>query len=304
MPSCRTLNDPLMMRLDPMLEDFYNQQPPEILHHYTDAGGLLGIAKGRQLWATHIRYMNDAREFIHAMDLAGEYVDRLRKGSDSQLLLNLRHAIDSMPGNTFVISFSGEDDLLSQWRGYCPSGGYSLDFHTAKLREFAVQQRFVMVKCTYDRAEQSRLIECLVDTAIKDFADFIPALPFRPDGDENYRAINFAATKFFPRMQKLASAMKDPAFATEKEWRLVGGLFRPLPPIDVRVRGSVLIPYEIFRLHSGDGAPQVFEGVIPRVLVGPNSQQELAQFGAERLNQIGYLSGTMIHASRIPYRNG
>lgn len=286
-----------------MLAAFYEQPPPSILHHYTDAGGLLGIAKGQQLWATHIRYMNDAREFVHAIDLAKEYVKRLRSASDSTVLLTLAEILDTMPGNTFVISFSGEENLLSQWRGYCPSGGYSLDFDTSKLQQFADEQRFHLVKCTYVRGQQEQLVQSLVDDAIREFPDYRPGFDYPAEMETGHREIIFAGLWFFPKMQRLASAMKDPAFSTENEWRLVGGLQKPLPPIGLRVRGSVLVPYEIFRLHSGEHAGEELEGVITQVLVGPNPEQELARFGAERLAQCGYIKGVPINVSRIPYRN-
>jgi hypothetical protein len=43
---------------------------PPLLYHYTDATGLLGIVQSRAIWATHIRYLNDAQEFDYAADLA------------------------------------------------------------------------------------------------------------------------------------------------------------------------------------------------------------------------------------------
>jgi hypothetical protein len=284
-----------------MLTEYYGQRPPPVLHHYTDAAGLLGIIKGRALWATHIRFLNDAREFVHAVNLAESYVQKLKGQHNPSLLSILGTTLEGMPGNTFVISFSEDGDVLSQWRGYCRSGGYSMDFVSQKLQQFATEQRFVLVKCTYDRNEQERLIQNLILEAIREFPHYVPTEILPTVMTEEDRARFFAAKWFFPKMQRLASAMKDPSFKEEREWRLIGALFVPLPPLDLRPRGSLLIPYETFKLESS--AAPTFEGVISRVLVGPNPDQDLAVFGIERMKQCGYIGWDMqIETSKIPYR--
>ena len=50
----------------PVIED---DDLPEDLYHYTDAGGLHGILKSNTLWATHAAYLNDSQEFIYGTDL-------------------------------------------------------------------------------------------------------------------------------------------------------------------------------------------------------------------------------------------
>ncbi len=41
-----------------------DQAEPELLYHYTTQEGLLGIFDTQEIWATHIRYLNDkTREF-------------------------------------------------------------------------------------------------------------------------------------------------------------------------------------------------------------------------------------------------
>jgi hypothetical protein len=69
------------------------------LYHYTDWGGLEGMLKTKEIWATHINYMNDEREFIHAKDylkdqLGQEYSDLLYRAADgctSQVSADTRH---------------------------------------------------------------------------------------------------------------------------------------------------------------------------------------------------------------------
>jgi hypothetical protein len=57
--------------------EYSQQEPPEILYHYTDQDGLLGIMEKDQLWATKMQYMNDATEFGASLDLARERLQSL-----------------------------------------------------------------------------------------------------------------------------------------------------------------------------------------------------------------------------------
>ena len=50
---------------------------PDRLYHYTDAGGLYGILKDKNLWATHAAYLNDSREFLYGMDLIEAELEKL-----------------------------------------------------------------------------------------------------------------------------------------------------------------------------------------------------------------------------------
>lgn len=55
-------------------------QPPETLYHYTTQAGLIGIIQESEIWATHTQYLNDSREYIHALELVREELVR-RKGN-------------------------------------------------------------------------------------------------------------------------------------------------------------------------------------------------------------------------------
>jgi hypothetical protein len=42
---------------------------PDTVFHYTTAAGLLGILRDSVLWATDLRFLNDAQEAVFARDL-------------------------------------------------------------------------------------------------------------------------------------------------------------------------------------------------------------------------------------------
>jgi hypothetical protein len=152
---------------------------PEILYHYTSQRGLLGIVEKKKLWATHIRYLNDSREFEHARDLAKVHLEReigsgkyMRAKFAEKALAQLDGALDiHTPFTVYVTSFTAQRDQLSQWRAYCPSeGGFSLGFKVGELLK-AVERRsmeldLAFVPCLYDEEEQNALISELLSIAL------------------------------------------------------------------------------------------------------------------------------------------
>src|SRR5258708_37938810 len=97
-----------------ILNDVLSRKPDKPLYHYTTQKGLLGIIKSRQIWATHTQYLNDRREFLHAVDLVREEIKRLldetRHSDPSQLhhsaredtLAKMQSALSMSPQNINV----------------------------------------------------------------------------------------------------------------------------------------------------------------------------------------------------------
>lgn len=51
--------------LEPLVADLYGDRPQSILYHYTSLAGVMGIVRSKSLWATEIKYLNDADELIY-----------------------------------------------------------------------------------------------------------------------------------------------------------------------------------------------------------------------------------------------
>jgi hypothetical protein len=60
--------------------DLIDAKIPDLLFHYTDAAGLLGIIDSRKLWMTKVQYLNDKSELNYAFDLMREEIDQQKKG--------------------------------------------------------------------------------------------------------------------------------------------------------------------------------------------------------------------------------
>lgn len=105
-----------------ILNDVLSYRPNKPLYHYTKQSGLLGIIGEKQIWATHSQYLNDRREYKHALDLVCEEINRLDATTDHHSRSFLQGMKDGISGiesmNVCVCSFSEERDSLSQWRAY------------------------------------------------------------------------------------------------------------------------------------------------------------------------------------------
>ncbi len=120
----------------------YSFEPPPdtILFHYTSAEGLKGIIESNELWATSAYYLNDAAEMFYGYNVLKEVLDQwLRKNSRSEdsITLGLARQLRSSFEDLFekrllkpiyLMCFCEGDNLLSQWRAYGKSGGYSIGF--------------------------------------------------------------------------------------------------------------------------------------------------------------------------------
>jgi hypothetical protein len=55
----------------------------DLLYHYTDAGGLMGILESQRLWASNAAYLNDPTELLHARSVYREWLEAnsSRRGS-------------------------------------------------------------------------------------------------------------------------------------------------------------------------------------------------------------------------------
>lgn len=117
---------------------------PDRVFHYTNAEGLLGILQSRKLWASDSLYLNDLQEIRYAAGLLNaEICGRLAEGTCSpelnEYILSLRTWLEQRIGHDgsstiyvedapLVVSFCDCGDILSMWRSYSGSSGFSIEF--------------------------------------------------------------------------------------------------------------------------------------------------------------------------------
>ena len=129
----------------------------EHLYHYTTAEGLKGIVEKCEIWASDIFSLNDKSEIYHGRDML---LDHLKKNTLSeehggrkrqQFITALEGINPEKVSPTYVCSFSQEHNDLSQWRAYCPHGGYAIGLPQERLGKLASDRGFALYKCAYDQ---------------------------------------------------------------------------------------------------------------------------------------------------------
>jgi hypothetical protein len=244
--------------------------PSLLLHHYTSGHGLMGIFESGQLWATSIHQLNDSREFSHSVCAGKAALGRAipdPDGSAARLREAMANHLDAVSRLAiFVTCFSGVEDSLSQWRGYCPPAfGYSIGFDGDLLRAIAEPQGLRLEKCIYDRSVQDTTADKWAKQAI---GRLLPNLGHAGDV-EGYVRDN--CSPFLEDFVKFAPFLKDSAFKDEHEWRLAGLVPSNDPRLRVRAGRSMLVRYLPIDLKLNKTDPLIWN-----VRVGPTPHPELA----------------------------
>ena len=222
-------------------------RPPPVLYHYCPPPSLISILQSRRLWAGDARQMNDAQELLYARKVAARVAARLLKdwppitGKIGAALLEAV-ADESYRywewDRYFIVCFTENGDQLSQWRAYANDGlGYAIGFRSDAHWSTGFTRPVLLERVIYDESEQDALIEPLLREAVE-----------AADIDGGDRLLN--------GLWEILAIIKNPAFAEEKEWRLIvqdwrgdgsGPPFRFMPS-----RFGVSAKIEIGCIASGD----------------------------------------------------
>jgi hypothetical protein len=252
------------------------QLPPKgMLFHYTSAEGLKGIIEKNELWATSAYYLNDSTEITYGYALLKEVLDdwmaeNLR--DENSLSLGIARDFQRSFGvdllnmgivqPIYLACFCEEDNLLSQWRTYGQSGGYSLGFRLPAPELFTGQgfkpepNTFTSkwVKVDYDRNEQVRKCRALLDPLLAIFDDRETAQAMATIGAHPLLGYAVLRRIIVDILMEEIVGFKNPAFEIEQEWRVVvrqreltkqgtddGG--KTLTPVHFRSSKGMLVPY-------------------------------------------------------------
>ena len=270
-----------------------SQQLPPVVYHYTQREGLQGIFDSQALWATSIRYLNDASEFSTAVQVADSVLEEIGANvSDNYkktALDNFRSWIapqNNQQYQAYVCSFSEDWNSLSQWRSYCKAGdGYAIGFYTKALNELAPSQGFSsLARCLYDELPQKTLIQSLLTTELDQL---------RPDTDPK----QFGVSCLW-RFLQIAPLIKNKGFEEEREWRLIAAL-RPNPPPGLSFRSgkSMLIPYIKFSLTATLNAGKA-DLPVREVVIGPSPHGTL-----DSIAVLQFTGVKNIRCSPTPFRD-
>jgi Protein of unknown function (DUF2971) len=273
------------------IKKLLTSRPQGNLFHYTNQEGLLGIVRSKCLWASKVHYMNDAKEFKHALDLAKQEIWALRGSASGDWLRFLDEATKRIELvadiHVFVASLSEAGDLLSQWRGYCGTGsGFSIGFSETVLHSVLSAQGFWLAPCLYQASDKAQIVTDLLGEA-KQALDS-PIVWF--DG---------TLESFIAQLLQVSPLLKDASFSEEKKWRIVCGII-PVSDSRFKIRAgrSMLVPYCDVKLEGLDGRLSIDE-----LIIGPTPHPGLSSSSVTALLTSEKASWRHVHQSSIPYRN-
>lgn len=298
-----------------------------LVWHYATSAGLLGIIERSELWASAPTSLNDLSEIRYGANLVASVWASERENIPDGVRTPLSQFVDAvldtdvatdMQESVFILSASVDGDSLNQWQHY-GRGGYAVGLSTAVLLAPKVRGALAdgsadrhrwqlpgWSQVVYDVAEQRALLWKMLQLVMN-------ATPGTPDDWQEPEHLDQ-----WPRLvlaqrtllQTLIGYLKDPAFAAEREARMVAskmGLasienFRSTP--DGRI-----VPYVAMAAPSQDEEQRsplwlVEEpGILPiaQVVCGPGTDPGAIPSVQRLLAAHGYDKVEVIR-SKVPYR--
>lgn len=290
--------------------------------YYTTATTASHILKKQEVWMRHTSVMNDRSEIIHgynslqralASDSGRKFYavfDSVRAGLGKTLADYFAAHCDKIIENTYLISISEHEPhenqygRLSMWRTYGEQAGVAivLDAQTLLSQQASLNASMYPVYYMDDFASDDdqasgRGMQLLLQDLSARLASnqhLLTAL-----NDEDIKRL------FFQKMIHLITCTKHPAFAEEKEWRLIyiPELDRDRQlPIDVEHIGA--IPQKVVKLPLTNRGGISIKEQLKKILIGPTDYPAVIEEALETLlSQRGFRNAAqIIHSTNIPLR--
>ena len=300
-------NGPLWARLDALYDKRLAESIPQYiqpeLFHYTTVEGLKGIVESNSLWATSAYHLNDSSEIEYGCHLVTEAIDEWLKTNDTRglgraarvPLLVLQFLRDSFHEPSFRVGrhvgiylscFCESGNLLSQWRAYGQPGGYSIGMLASELEVGVSAPGFYgtrLLKVEYSRDNQRAKIHSLLsDFVVIAEDDTLYTFPAEPEAMK--RILSDLGLFLQELVMDEIVSFKNPAFAEEREWRIVArprlvemqrlrqqqanvAEQQPASPIQYRHAKGSLVPYLSLSSTKGKKLP------IHSVRIGPSLEK-------------------------------
>lgn len=285
------------------------------LYHYCPNSAFISIISNREIWATDFSLSNDLLEgkWVGEIFKACCKDKGIRDFEQSSLLAEMAAVSSFVSGVGFCMS--EQPDLLSQWRAYADDGaGVSIGFSKEYFDALGTlrmnrNDRFnvVISRVEYDLEKQRQMVSEHGDEIIKLVLEGglrTPSLLMGETEEEKKERMNKRRKillglflVFFPHF----CSLKNPAFAEEKEWRVISHVLRSgdnplrdLEKMDYRPLLDRIVPFRRIPLEDV-GIPPITE-----VVLGPRhvTPEEIVE-GMLRRHSIG---GATVSRSSASYR--
>lgn len=209
-------------------------------------------------------------------------------------------------GQPFIVSFCEDGDLLSQWRGYGGTSGFSLAFsplvqHDKVKLVCKYGFRTMVKRVVYEPEKQRARLRFLLRNLIK----VVNGFSFATTSSRGASAHVELSLLLVLEMTDWACAIKHKAFSEEKEWRiityprgatLVGAQPENYEGVSVRPTAKLLLPYMILEPPARKRLPLL------EIRCGPSQfQEQSARALRIALHKLGY-SDIPVTLSQVPLR--
>lgn len=272
---------------------------PDVVYHYTNTAGLLGILSAREIWLGDVEFMNDAQEISYARDTV---MAELRARADAlapasiggpeteasnraEIIRTAASMLEEFGGryHVYAACFCESGDLLSQWRGYAGEGGYALGFRTSSLTGLTVDgtmgHQVRLVKIAYGLDEARSQLSNLVSKVAPFANDHIGVMAWH---EMMFNALPVAAT------------IKHRSFREEQEWRVTAVGALEMRGVSFRTGSIGLIPYRKVGLPAD---------AITRIVIGPGRYPAVRESSVSQFLESLELPEIEVVTSASPLRN-
>jgi len=260
------------------------------LYHYTELNGFFGIFNTKSLKASNAYFLNDSSEVEYGLKISKKYLEEFYHSiKDDQIKAALKGFYDNYSEyflccNLFLVSFSENGDLLSQWRGYTTNEGISLGFDKEILKRL---HNVYLKKVIYEEELQKQIIIFLFDI-LNNIVE---------QSEKNIEIFRLYFKLWITEFMKILLTFKDNNFFEEKEWRLIyyiDDINENNKNISFRIKNNYLLPYiEIENLD--------IDKLIRQIIFGPSTDNSIFRKSIKYYLNINNYRKKIIN-SKIPFR--
>ncbi|WP_198160228.1 DUF2971 domain-containing protein [Photobacterium sp. J15] len=282
---------------------------PDVLYHYTNTNGLLGILSSSRLWATHYKFLNDESEITYALGIFEKLVKEKFETITNPIVVTFLERVlqtaNPFEGmfDCYITCFCEGGDLLAQWRSYTDNGGgYSIGVNSKELGMRSIvehpSQELYLRKVTYCPITQEKLLRDVIDKTVSILDKNTSGMTVN---DAN-SYIAMCCGHLRSEIVEYIISFKHPAFESEQEWRLCH-IVATHEESEIEFRSG---PYGLTPYVSIDPSPMagVNANKLPIVEVkfGPTTNPYGAEFGLRKLLKSKGYAFADITGSNLPVR--
>lgn len=290
------------------------------IYHYTNLNTLISIIENQTLYFSNIYFLNDKKEFKYGVELILSRIDALKnQGLNSEILNMLTEHTDLLfKYERYVMCFSKNGDLLSQWRAYANNGkGVAIGFDSMCLDK-STDQIIYGEHINYNEKNQITTIDELIRIIINFFEGYKEIFEWQPYGYE-WTVSNI----IFEFLSQIIAGYKSPAFFEEQEYRfeyIIDGnaikredekvFFRSVDT-HITLYIKVINEYRKFLIDKQTGFynecseyPSFVLKSFPikEIIIGPSLDFDMNKMAIEELLKSNGYDNVEIKKSNIPYR--